>query len=194
MSKKNKDTTPLDKPVEKRRSAVRKILAAGSVTAGAVASAWKTPLIKSVVLPAHAQTSGSESGGRNSVLVGQIGNPPIGGLLDLFLSPAYAQDGSDLVGGCIEIAIDGLSVTVTVTLNNSVSDTKSGTLDDCSFSFEVANVNGFTVTGNVDSVDNPTTINGSVGGEDFEAVVNGSCSVISPSTTTDDCGTSPSCD
>lgn len=194
MSKKNRDTTASDESVEKRRSAVRKILAAGSVTAGAGISTWKTPVIESVVLPAHAQTTGpgiggqgAGSGGQSSVLSGQIGESQIAGLLDLFLSPAYAEEESDLVGGCIKITIAGISITVTVTLNNSVSDTKSGTVDDCTLSFTVANVNGYTVAGVVDDLDNPTTCEGSVGAVEFSAVLNGSCTVIPASTTTTAC-------
>ncbi len=170
---------------------MRKILAAGSVTAGTGASIWKTPFVRSVVLPAHAQTSGPvntgddpvNSGG-SPVISGQIGEPEITGLLDLFLSSAYAAD-DDLVGGCVEIMIVGSSVTVTVTLNTGASDTKSGTLTNCGFT--VANVNGYTVVGTVDDQDNPTTCDGSVGSEDFSAILNGSCSVVPPATTTDDC-------
>jgi hypothetical protein len=189
MKKGGRNTTSLCESVEKRRSAVRKILAAGSVTAGASASAWKTPLVESVVLPAHAQTSnpGSASdgeGNQSAAISGQIGSPETTGLLDLFLRSAYAAE-DDLVGGCIEIMVDGSSVTVTVTLNNGDSDTKSGTLTDCGFT--VANVNGYTVTGTVDDADNPTTADGTVGSQDFSAVVNGSCSVVPPATTTDDC-------
>lgn len=180
MNKKNHGTT--SSSIEKRRSAVRKILAAGSVTAGAHASTWKTPLIESVILPAHAQTTGFSSGDQGPVISGQIGTSEIAGLLDLFLSPAYADDGSDLVGGCIDITIEGFSVTVTVTLNTSASDTKSGTLTGCSFT--VANVNGYTVEGQVDNADNPTTCDGFVGPLEFSAVINGSCSVLPPPTTT----------
>lgn len=192
MKKRVRNTTSSDESVEKRRSAVRKILAAGSVTAGAGAATWKTPLVESVILPAHAQTSNPGSGsddeggqGNQSVAIsGQIGSPETTGLLDLFLRSAYAAE-DDLVGGCIEIMVDGSSVTVTVTLNNGDSDTKSGTLTDCGFS--VANVNGYTVTGTVDDANNPTTADGTVGSQDFSAVVNGSCSVVPPATTTDDC-------
>ncbi|MGA8258915.1 MAG: hypothetical protein WB783_01755 [Arenicellales bacterium] len=170
---------------------MRKILAAGSVTAGTSVSIWKTPFVKSVVLPAHAQTSdpvngggGPGNGGGGPVISGQIGEPDVAGLLDLFLRSAYAAE-EDLVGGCVEIMIVGSSVTVTVTLNTGASDTKSGTLTDCGFT--VANVNGYTVVGTVDDQNNPTTCDGSVGSEDFSAVLNGSCSVVPPATTTDDC-------
>jgi len=172
--------------LENRRAAVRKILATGSLTAGAGASAnvWKVPLIESVVLPAHAQTTDRSTASRNAVISGQVGEPEITGLLDLFLSPAYAADGSDLVGGCIEITIEGDTVTVTVTLNTGVSDTKSGTLNDCGFTVE--GVNGYTVQGQFDDQDNPTRCDGTVGSEEFIAVINGPCSVISPPTTSTD--------
>lgn len=194
MTKKDRSTISSCESVEKRRSAVRKILAAGSLTAGAGAT-WRTPLVDSVVLPAHAQTSESGSSGSSGILVlgGQIGEPgTTTGLLDLFLRSAYAQENeSDLVGGCIEVTIDGSSVTVTVTLNNGVSDSGSGPLTDCGFS--VAGVNGYTVQGTLDDADNPTIAQGSVGSEGYTAVINGSCSVIEPETTTTPTTEAPPC-
>ena len=46
-----------------RRGALRKILAAGGVIAGAqtLPNSWKKPIIESVVLPAHAGTSDVKS-------------------------------------------------------------------------------------------------------------------------------------
>lgn len=177
MDKKTRKSASSESAVEQRRSTVRKILAAGSVTVGAGASLkWKTPVIETVVLPVHAQTTGPP-------ISGQIGASETGGLLDLFLSPAYAEtDASDLVGGCIDITIFGTVVMATVTLNTGVSDSDSGTLAGTSFS--LPDVNGYSVTGTVDNAQSPTTANGVVGPLAFSAVVNGSCSVVPPSTTT----------
>lgn len=181
MGEKNKKVPSCGKSPEQRRSSVRKILAAGSVAAGMGAPLWATPVVKSVVLPAHAQTS--ETSGRPVVVLrGPIGEPESFGLLDLFLNSAYAAEEDDLAGGCISITIDGSSVTATVTLNTGDSDTKSGILTGCGFT--VANVNGYTVVGTVDDENNPTTGDGSVGSQNFNVVINGSCSVISPTTTT----------
>lgn len=181
MNKKQPDTASRDSSVEKRRSAVKKILAGGSVAAGAGITSsleWKTPVIESVILPVHAQTT-------SPAISGQIGASDVTGLLDLFMSPAYAgADGPDeLVGGCIDITIVGKTVMATVTLNTSVSDTRSGPLVGTSFSIE--NVNGYQVTGTVDNAISPTTCNGFVGSIEFSAVVNGSCSIVPSSTTTE---------
>lgn len=178
MKKEEKKPCSSDEPLEQRRATVRKILAASSVTAGMGASAWKTPVIESVVLPAHAQTSAQIS---DVVISAQIGETESLGLLDLFLKSAYAAD-DDLVGGCVAIRINGISVTVTVTLNTGERDSKIGTLTNRSFS--VANVNGYTVTGIVDDQDNPTTCEGTVGTHEYSGVINGACSVIPPGTTT----------
>lgn len=186
MKRRIPDESDSESRSEQRRSAVKKILAASSVATGAGLHSWKTPLVETVVLPAHAQTTGPGNGNQEAVLSGQIGDGGSAGLLDLFMSPAYAQNGSDLVGGCIEITVLGVTITVTVTLNTSVSDTKSGVLDGCT-SFTVFNVNGFTVVGEVDDVDAPTTCTGSVGPVEFSAVLNGTCSVIPATTTTTVC-------
>ncbi len=164
--------------VERRRAAVKKILAAGSVASGTgvVASLhWKTPVIEAVVLPVHAQTTPSS-------ISGQIGTNPNASLLDLFMSPAFAGNGVQpgLVGGCIELSVVGTSVTVTVTLNNGVSDTESGSLSGTSFT--IYNVNGYTVTGAVDSATSPSRCEGFVGPVEFSAVLGGTCTVLSTTT------------
>lgn len=53
-SKSKTENTPEN---NKRRDAIKKTIAAGGVTV--VASTWTKPLIESIVLPAHAQTSSS---------------------------------------------------------------------------------------------------------------------------------------
>ncbi len=182
MTKKTRNPINSEESIERRRSAVRKILAASSITAGGSVTSWQTPLIESVVLPAHAQTTGP--GDQGPVISGQIGASEITGLLDLFISPAYAEEESDLIGGCIEITVDGSFITAAVTLNNSTRGSNTGVLSGCSSTeFIITPVNGFTVEGELDDPVNPTTCSGFVGPYEFSAVINGSCSVIAPTTT-----------
>ena len=107
----SKDTTHENQLDEKqgvensRRRAVRNLLAGtGVVATGAqlAPTSWLRPVVNTVVLPAHAQTSMVTT---NDSISGTVGTPIVLNLLDYFISPSYAELENDLVGGCVSFDI-----------------------------------------------------------------------------------------
>ena len=96
---------------EASRRKLLKNLAAGGVVGAALPAVWSKPVIDSVILPAHAQTTGPGvivGGGGGGGGVTGPGPAPSGSpgrdLIDFFVSPAQAaQAGEDLdVEPCVE--------------------------------------------------------------------------------------------
>lgn len=84
---------------ESRRKLLRK-LAAGGVAGAALPAAWSKPVIDSVILPAHAQTTGSGEivgggGGGGGTGPGPAPSGSLGrDLMDFLVNPAEAGEGS----------------------------------------------------------------------------------------------------
>lgn len=128
----NKPVLSAASTAEESRRKLLKKLAAGGVAGAALPAVWSKPVIDSVVLPVHAQTTGV------GVIVGGGGGggtgpgpAPLGSmgrdLIDFFVNPAEAGENSEsepeppmppLPRYCVEISVrfDGSDVTeVTVT-------------------------------------------------------------------------------
>lgn len=141
--------TQAQQPTEKDESPRRKLLktlAAGGVAGAALPATWSKPAIDSVMLPAHAQTTGpivTGGGGSGGTGPGPAPRNSIGDeLMDFFVNPAQAGDG--FKSFCVELQVrhsNGDPVEVTVTkycydecdegrfynqTGSSVSLTKSG--------------------------------------------------------------------
>lgn len=82
-------------------------LGGGAVTVTKLPAQWTTPVVDSVVLPAHAQTTGPTTPGIvNAGAVGStefIGGANTPGLLDVFGQPAHALPATYLVSVCIVV-------------------------------------------------------------------------------------------
>jgi hypothetical protein len=92
-----------------RRKLLKK-LAAGGVVGAALPAVWSRPVIDSVLLPAHAQTTGAGAivggGGGGGTGPGPAPSRSTGGdLIDFFINPAQAGEGSELDSYCVEIRV-----------------------------------------------------------------------------------------
>ena len=151
------DEKPVNENRDKRRQLLQTLVASGAIAGSALPSQWRKPVVNSVILPAHAQTSGLAFGG------------PINdglGLLDRVISPAYA--GRSFSDGCIRLDVSSGSVTIKIQDNgdstfNAITEVKNN-----KFSTTVgpAEVNGELIT---DDEGNITHIVGTVEGHGFTA-------------------------
>ena len=131
MKHKNNDETPnLNRPAQRANSARRRVLL-GSLGGAAAVSVWHTPVIKSVMLPAHAQTSLTLP--KNFFRPGG-GTPKLGfqpskrSLLDVFIPAAHAGKGQDPESfGVLATNLDDTSFDVQF-LNNRGNLIRTGTL------------------------------------------------------------------
>lgn len=148
---KNQEAEINDEKLEKRRKALKSILAGSGtvVTAAAMQDKWAKPVIESVVLPAHAQTSGL-AGSFTSSNNTQNGTD----LLDSLVPSAHAACPFLL---CINVSPVGI-VDIQVIDGAPVVETGSGTLQE----FE----KGITLS-------NKMSITGVVSGKAPERVING---------------------
>ena len=86
----NETITPSSKKSMKRRKLVRTVATTGGVAAtGFLGGAWVKPVVESVVLPAHAQTTGGGSRARTTGGVTIVDNG-FDSILDIFISTAVA--------------------------------------------------------------------------------------------------------
>lgn len=151
------DEKPVNENRDKRRQLLQTLVASGAIAGSALPSQWRKPVVNSVILPAHAQTSGLAFGG------------PINdglGLLDRVISPAYA--GRSFSDGCIRLDVSSGSVTIKIqddgdSTFNAITEVKNN-----KFSTTVgpAEVNGELIT---DDEGNITHIVGTVDGHGFTA-------------------------
>lgn len=126
-------TSPSDqgKKSDPRRSLL-KTLAVGGVAGAALPTQWSKPMIDSVVLPAHAQTtSGTVTGGGGGGGAGPGPAPSRStgeALMDFFVNPASAGE-PDVEDYCLELSISVNGGTITsVTVTKMCFDAcKSGT-------------------------------------------------------------------
>ena len=108
--KTNDDITTGNEPKLKKTTARRKLiksLAAGSIVGVSLPEKWSQPIINSVLLPAHAQTTTGGPQFAGIILNGIVSTEPptrtnTGDLIDFFVSPAYALD--DLDGSCVQLS------------------------------------------------------------------------------------------
>ncbi len=111
MAKKDAPVDPStqseSKPTDPRRDLLKK-LAIGGVAGAALPAQWSKPVIDSVMLPAHAQTTtGTVTGGGGGGGTGPGPAPSAGeSLLDYFVSPAEAAGVFDY---CLTIAIEAVA-------------------------------------------------------------------------------------
>ncbi|MBL4672724.1 MAG: hypothetical protein JKX81_10740 [Arenicella sp.] len=152
-----------------RRTVLRNTLIGGGavISTSFVPDKWKKPLLDSVILPSHAQTSTSliVMGGGSGISITKADNNGFGvdDILDVFIGQAYADVATSLNGGCLLLTIEGSVATVSLTLNDNQVDTKTGTVDGTAVSVSGLH-SGYTVTANLDSASTPTSATGSVSG------------------------------
>lgn len=96
--------------LQKRRAAVRNILAGGGVAVGAASSpSWMKPVVNTIVTPAHAQTTNAALDLAGNVSVATVTSSEAyspDSILDFFISSAHAG-GSDLAGACVAGSFPG---------------------------------------------------------------------------------------
>ena len=101
---KNQEAEINDEKLEKRRKALKSILAGSGtvVTAAAMQDKWAKPVIESVVLPAHAQTSGASGA-------------------SFVLSNSNTQNGSDLLDTLVPRAMADCTPQICVNIPNVIA-------------------------------------------------------------------------
>ncbi|MGI9319053.1 MAG: hypothetical protein ACR2QW_17130 [bacterium] len=140
-----------------RRKALRNLLSGTGIVAGAqlAGGTWVKPVVESVLLPAHAQTSGI-------VLAGIAATGGITSILDVVVQPTYAQ-AAQVPGGCVFLYFFGTRISVDHFSNSGGVDSKSGVLDGANFNF--ADIHGiYNIMGTVDDPVSPTSATGTVSG------------------------------
>ncbi len=161
-----------------RRDTLKGIIAGGGtvVTAASLKGQWSTPVIDSVVLPAHAQTTADVG---SFVASGVIADS---GLIDGLVPAAVA--GGCSVELCISIAAND-DVTVQELVDNAVISTGSGSIAGGSFGI-VVQPSGAVVTGqyNIDSDTVTGSINGCMPGNYTATRSNAPCDFSGSVTTT----------
>lgn len=174
----NKSTTASNEDqINTRRKALKSMLAASGVVAGsqALSSEWTRPLVESVVLPAHAQTSNTASTYDSGLVgVGLLSNQPWyakTNLLDSLISPAQAGGdyyrgvrdsacGSDQVIGTadggyrIMFKIDGSNVDVCIKSEGNIVADYQRCTQQATASLSGQNITNVTVVMD-DSIDGP---------------------------------------
>ncbi|MFT5610171.1 MAG: hypothetical protein ACI9LU_000663 [Polaribacter sp.] len=167
-----------------QKNARRKVLKNTLIGGGAVISTslvpnkWTKPLIDSVILPSHAQTSdvvivmGGGAGisvteAEKSVTKAENNGVGVNDILDMFVGQAHAQvvvDPPSLNGGCLALTLEGAVATVSLTLNDLSVDVQSGTVIGTSVSVTGLHA-GYTVTATLDGAGGTATVaEGSVSG------------------------------
>ncbi len=154
-----------ENPQSHRRGALRKLLAGGGLVIGAesIPGAWKKPVVETVILPAHAQTTSAvEFGG------------PIGiedsSILERVILPSYAGD--DFSGGCVHLTIDGETVKALIQMAGGIFFKTTGKIVRSAFSM-FFNA-GDTIVGKLISTDGVIIrIEGDVNGISFTATPGG---------------------
>ena len=143
---------------DSRRKALRNILSGTGIVAGAqlATGSWIKPVVESVVLPAHAQTSGI-------ILAGVASTGGITGILDILVQPTYAQL-TQVPQGCVFLYFFGPRVTVEHFSNAGGVDSKVGMLEGNNFSIPGLH-DLFVVNGTVDDPASPTVATGTVSGD-----------------------------
>ncbi len=143
----------------------RALLAGGGTLLGAAAlpKQWVTPVLQTVMLPAHAQTSGTVLGGRLNVQITSAGD-----WLDTLVPRAEAAPPIvELIDGCIILEFIGDTVNATLLSGYFGSSSKSGPHDPVSGNFSVNNIsdggsNNFDVSGTSSGGSAPTSASGKV--------------------------------
>ena len=184
-------------------------LAATGVVGASIPEKSARPVVDSVMLPAHAQTTTGGPQFVGSVLNGITGNEPTlrnrsDDLVDFFISPAVAAE--DLAGACIEIRsetgtlFDGDTLTYKI-VNGTTLETGSatvsgnkynGTMDgepDVTISFEHVLVFGIVACIFVVIVDGPSTFSAFCCGGDGKTIT---CTTAFKETVTSSGATVPS--
>lgn len=151
--------------VEDRRKAVKNILAGSGVVAGAATSSqWAKPVVDSVLLPAHAQTSDM------IVLAGNAGVTPrlasqdkieskAESVLDFFIGTANAQAEPSLAGACLTMTVTGSAFSLAVEFASAPTVQLSGTISGTSIT---GSGSGISVTGTVNLGSTPVMASGTI--------------------------------
>ncbi|MFT5112683.1 MAG: hypothetical protein ACI8P9_002010 [Parasphingorhabdus sp.] len=150
----------------KGRRRLIKSLAATGIVSATIPDKWAQPVVDSVILPAHSQTTNGGPQFVGNVLDGIVGIDPTtrnrsDDIVDFFVSPAIAAD--DLGGACIELRTasgnlfdgdtlnfeiikDGVIETGSATVSG---ETYSGSMDgepDADITFKHIKVNGIVIS------------------------------------------------
>lgn len=170
--------------LERRRRAVRNILAGAGVVTGsqALSSTWTRPVIESVVLPAHAQTTDIVLGGAIGGGIGAADGSDAG-ILEHLIRPAHA---APLIGGCIRLTVVGNTVTVLLVLTNNQFGEESTSISGENFSVGIViDSVTYTINGQFNQVPGPTQASGTAsgGGENgsYTVTVGAAGSCVKPS-------------
>jgi len=150
MSDKNDQKSEKELKLEKRRKALKNILAGSGtvVTATAMHEKWAKPVIESIVLPAHAQTSGNLVAG--FVLTNFAAAPDQNQLLDTLVPSAHAAPPTTPKSICINVNGSAASAQVTVSGDSTVY-TAAFTLPTAAPIPLSPTTNGYTITAALDA-------------------------------------------
>ena len=179
--------------LKSRRGAVKALVVGGGVVAGssAIPAEWAKPIVNAVVLPGHAQTTDAAVSMSSVSAVSPVADNDsfdMDDILDVFVSKAYAAGGL-LIGSCVKLTVEGAVATVELTLNDSMVDTKTGTIIGGT-DVMVSGLHGiYVLTGTLDSATAPTSSTGTISGSGETgnygvSITGGSCSPVAPTTTT----------
>lgn len=186
MTDKNDQKSELDTKelkLEKRRKALKNILAGSGtvVTAAAMHEKWAKPVIESVVLPAHAQTSGNLVAG--FVLTNFAAAPDQNQLLDTLVPSAHAAPPTTPKSICINVNGSAASAQVTVSGDSTVY-TAAFTLPTAAPITLSPTANGYTITAALDTGGNSVSgVVSAQGAASYTAPKSGaSCQLTVPTT------------
>jgi hypothetical protein len=153
-----------------QKNARRKVLRNALIGGGAIIStnvlpdSWKKPLLNSVILPSHAQTSvGTVVMGGGTGIIGSD-SFAVDDILSIFINEANADAPvASAIGGCLILSVEGSVATVDLTLSDGSVDTQEGTVSGTSIIVTELH-SGYTVTATLDSATATTAASGSVEG------------------------------
>jgi len=115
-----------------RRKVLQGLVASGAIAGATLPNKWKKPIVDTVMLPAHAQTT-------NLVFGGFLGIDLGGGMLEPIVNSAHAEVG----GACVRVEISGSFAEVLVREGRGFGrrNTGSGPIEDDSFSVNCSPAN-----------------------------------------------------
>jgi small subunit ribosomal protein S10 len=154
----NDSETNNETAINSKRTLLKALAGTGAVVA-LVPEQWSKPVLNSVSLPAHAQTTtGDQFGGAINDGLGSLDKPS--GILDRLIQPAHAGHapvGENFGNGCILLTVSGSTISVLLQQSTGHTSDRSTTISEGKFSISIdgGQVNGeidYTATGAVNNI------------------------------------------
>ena len=154
----NDSETNNETAINSKRTLLKALAGTGAAVA-LVPEQWSKPVLNSVSLPAHAQTTtGDQFGGAINDGLGSLDKPS--GILDRLIQPAHAGHepvGENFGNGCMLLTVSGSTISVLLQQSTGHTSDRSTTISEGKFSISIdgGQVNGeidYTATGAVNNI------------------------------------------